>query len=199
MTNIPPMPPAGWYDVPAGGKRFWNGREWSTDVIGAPSTQAEYAALDPYLPAPRTEVIAATVPQVAIRPVSPQFQPAGWYPGPTGALQWWDGRQWGPFAPPTAAIARPAKEVGVAYLFLLLLGGFAAQRFYLGLIGSAILFNVLWWGGWILAGLVVGIPMLVAATIWWFVDLFLLPSLVRNANARALIPAPAPLPPIRRL
>lgn len=192
MTDIPPMPPAGWYDVPAGGKRFWNGRAWSTDVIGAPSAHAEYAALDPYLPAPQTEVIPV-VPQAHTSPLAPQFQPAGWYPGPTGALQWWDGQQWGPFAPPVAAM-HPGKEVGIAYLFLFLLGGFSAQRFYLGLIGSAIVFNVLWWGGWILVGLAVGVPMVIAAVIWWFVDLFLLPSLVRNANARALMPAP-PLAP----
>lgn len=198
MTDTPPMPPAGWYDVPAGGKRFWNGREWSTDVLGAPNAQADYATLDPYLPAPRTEVIPAA-PQARAHSAA-QLQPAGWYPGPTGALQWWDGRQWGPFAPPTAAISRPAKEVGIAYLFLFLLGGFSAQRFYLGLVGSAIVFNVLWWGGWILAGLAIGIPMMVAAGIWWFVDLFLLPSLVRNANARALAPTPmTPFPPIRRL
>jgi TM2 domain-containing membrane protein YozV len=198
MTDTPPMPPAGWYDVPTGGKRFWNGRAWSTDVIGASSAQAEYAALDPYLPAPPTEVIPAA-PQARAHSAA-QLQPAGWYPGPTGALQWWDGRQWGPFAPPTAAISRPAKEVGIAYLFLFLLGGFSAHRFYLGLVGSAIVFNVLWWGGWILAGLAIGIPMMVAAGIWWFVDLFLLPSLVRNANARALAPTPMTLlPPTRRL
>ena len=198
MTDIPPMAPAGWYDVPAGGKRFWNGRDWSTDVIGAPSPQAEFAALDPYLPVPRTEVIplAASAP---LGPRAPQAQPAGWYAGPTGAMQWWDGRQWGPFAPQTAVLARPAKEVGIAYLFLLLLGGFSAHRFYLGLIGSAIVFNVLWWGGWLLVGFAVGIPMLIAAAIWWFVDLFLLPALVRNANARALVPpSTPPFPPMRR-
>lgn len=192
MTDTPPMAPAGWYDVPAGGKRFWNGRDWSTDLIGAPSPQAEFAALDPYLPAPSTEVIPVA-PTLPFRSPVPQAQPAGWYAGPNGATQWWDGWQWGPFAP-TAVLARPAKEVGIAYLFLLLLGGFAAQRFYLGLIGSAILFNVLWWGGWILAVLVVGIPMIIAAGIWWFVDLFLLPSLVRNANARAFASAPPPSP-----
>ena len=67
MTDTPALPPAGWYDVPAGGKRFWNGREWSTDVIGAPSAEAQYAALDPYLPAPRNEVIPV-VPPAPARP-----------------------------------------------------------------------------------------------------------------------------------
>jgi hypothetical protein len=36
--------------------------------------------------------------------------------------------------------------------------------------------------------------MIIAAGIWWFVDLFLLPSLVRNANARAFASAPPPSP-----
>lgn len=26
----------------------------------------------------------------------------GWFPGPAGVLQWWDGRGWGPTAPPAA-------------------------------------------------------------------------------------------------
>lgn len=28
--------------------------------------------------------------------------PPGWYPGPVGVLQWWDGQRWGPTAPPAA-------------------------------------------------------------------------------------------------
>ena len=54
--NPPPTPPAGWYDVPAGGKRFWDGTSWSADVVGAPIATAEYEALDPYLPPPRAEM-----------------------------------------------------------------------------------------------------------------------------------------------
>ncbi|NYF15674.1 TM2 domain-containing membrane protein YozV [Microbacterium sp. AK009] len=174
--NPPPTPPAGWYDVPAGGKRFWDGKSWSADVVGAPSATAEYEALDPYLPPPRATTTVATVPMTPLV----ESAAAGWYPGPTGALRWWDGRQWGPFAP---SVVAPAKEVGIAYLFLLLLGGVAAQRFYLGLIPSAIVFNILWWGGWLLSILLIGIPMILAAAIWWVVDLFLLPTLVRRANA----------------
>lgn len=177
--NPPPTPPAGWYDVPAGGKRFWDGTSWSADVVGAPSATAEYEALDPYLPPPRATTTVATVPMTPLV----ESAPAGWYPGPTGALRWWDGVQWGPFAPPAPFVGTPAKEVGIAYLFLLLLGGVAAHRFYLGLIPSAILFNVLWWGGWLLSILLIGIPMILAAAIWWVVDLFLLPSMVRRANA----------------
>lgn len=178
--NPPPTPPAGWYDVPAGGKRFWDGKSWSTDVVGAPSATAEYEALDPYLPAPVATATVATVPMTPLVAASP---PAGWYPGPTGALQWWDGRHWGPFAPPATQGGAPAKDVGIAYLLLLLLGGVAAHRFYLGLIPSAIVFNVLWWGGWLLSILLIGVPMVIAAAIWWVVDLFLLPALVRRANA----------------
>lgn len=30
----------------------------------------------------------------------PNIPPAGWYPGPSGAPQWWDGAAWGPLAQP---------------------------------------------------------------------------------------------------
>jgi TM2 domain-containing membrane protein YozV len=191
MTDLPPMAAPGWYDAPGGGRRFWNGREWTSDVVGAPNRSAEYAALDPYLPPPGPVTVpprpSESPAQGALYP-----QPPGWYAGPSGAPQWWDGRQWGPFAPATAA--RPAKEVGIAYILLLLLGGFAAHRFYVGRTGSAVGFLILWWGGWLLAALAIGIPMLIAGGIWLLVDLFLLPSLVREANARAMT-QPGGIPP----
>jgi len=85
-------------------------------------------------------------------------------------------------------MVRPMKEVGIAYLFLLLLGGFAAHRFYLGLTGSAIAFNLIWWGGWLLSAFAIGIPLVAVGGIWLLVDLFLVPSLTRNANAAAQFP-----------
>lgn len=117
----------------------------------------------------------------------PQNQPTpppGWYPNAHGQQQWWDGRGWGPLAPvaqPQVYLVR-AKESGTAYLFAILLGGFAAHRFYLNLPGSAIAFLILWWGGWALSVFVVGIFMVIAAGIWWIVDLFLIPGMVRTAN-----------------
>lgn len=168
MTEYVPDAPAGWYDVPAGGKRYWNGRDWTADVLGAPSREAEYAALAPYLPPP-TAIVAPS-------------QPPGWYPGPLGQLQWWDGRAWGAVSP-SPVIAATRKEVGVAYIFILLLGGFSAHRFYLGRIGSAIAFNAIWWVGWALSAFLIGIPLVIAGMIWIIVDLFLIPSMVRETNA----------------
>ena len=181
MTNDRPTAAAGWYPLPGGGKRFWNGQEWTMDVIGAPNSEAEFAALAPDLPAPDSIVLAP--PQPTPPQVLPASHGAGWYPGPAGMMQWWDGVSWGPYAP---TAARPAKDVGVAYLFLLLLGGVAAHRFYLGRIGSAIAFCCLWWGGWLTSLFIIGIPLLIAAVIWWIVDLFLLPSMVRATNAAPL-------------
>lgn len=76
-------------------------------------------------------------------------------------------------------ISPPSKHL---FCYINLLGGFSAHRFYLGMVGSAIAFNALWWVGWMLTPLLIGIPMVFAAGVWWFVDLFLVPSLVRGAN-----------------
>ncbi|MFH8248865.1 DUF2510 domain-containing protein [Microbacterium sp. B2969] len=197
--------PAGWYDVPGGGKRFWDGHAWTDDVLGAPSKEAEYEALAPDLAPPQTLVLPPAAPmQPAVpvqraapvqpvhaqRPAAPvqpydaqPSTPPGWYPSPSGAMQWWDGRAWGPLAPPHAVVVRPVKETGIAYLFWFLLGGVAAHRFYLGLTASAIVFNILFWCGILLSPFVIGIPLVIACGIWWLVDLFLIPSLVRSINA----------------
>lgn len=113
----------------------------------------------------------------------PQTPPPGWYVNTYGQQQWWDGHQWGQIAPqpyPVAVVA--AKESGTAYLLAILLGGFAAHRFYLNSPGSAIVFIILWWGGWALSPLLIGIPMLVAAVIWWVIDLCRIPEMIRTAN-----------------
>jgi TM2 domain-containing membrane protein YozV len=187
MTNGAPNAPAGWYPVYGGGKRFWNGQAWTTDVISAPTREAECAALDPYLPAPTAPTLPLAPEPLARQDSAlqphPSTTPPGWYPSPNGAMQWWDGRAWGPLAPPQAVSVRPVKETGIAYLFWILLGGFGAHRFYLGLAGSAIALIVLWVGGWLLTPLFVGVPMVIAGGIWLFVDLFLIPGLVRSQNA----------------
>lgn len=129
----------------------------------------------PGSPAPGAGVVRA--PQAAVPP------PPGWYPGPAGNAQWWDGTRWvaGAYAPNPM---RPQKDVGIAYLLAILLGGFAAHRFYVGRIGSAIAFICLWWIGWLTTGAIVGIFMVLAAGIWWIIDLFLLAGMVREANGR---------------
>lgn len=114
----------------------------------------------------------------------PQTPPPGWYTNTHGQQQWWDGRQWGQLATAHAApaVVVAAKESGTAYLFAILLGGVAAHRFYLTSPGSAIGFIILWWGGWALPVLLVGVPMVMAAAIWWVVDMVRIPEMVRTAN-----------------
>lgn len=171
MTGTPPAP-AGWYPLAGGGKRFWDGTRWTPDVLGTPTRSAEYAALASEMPPPA----------YAVAPLQQgPSQPAGWYPSPSGLMQWWDGRAWGPYSPQAM---RPMKDVGVAYLFFLFLGGFGAHRFYLGRAGSAVVLLLLWLIGWMLSFFLIGVPLVIAAGIWLLVDLFLIPSMVREENSR---------------
>ena len=68
------------------------------------------------------------------------------------------------------------KSVGASYVLCLLLGGLGAHRFYLGHPVTAVAQLVLG-----LAGFVVGVtwPPL---WLWLFVDLFLIPGMVRRRN-----------------
>lgn len=143
--------------------------------------------------------------------LEPACPPAGWYPDSTGRQRWWDGARWGNYAPVVAPFAydsgagpsplrayaeplivqvRPVKDVGIAYLFAILLGGFGAHRLYLGRIGSGITLAILYVIGWGLSltviGALLGIPLLIAVVVWLIVDLFLIPSIVREVNARGL-------------
>lgn len=123
---------------------------------------------------------------------APPPTPAGWHSDPNDPTlnRWWNGSQWTEHsapkvAPPGQVIAVAGrKDVGITYLFILLLGGFAAHHFYLGRIGSAIGFLALWWIGWATLALYIGVVPLIAAAIWYIVDLFLIPGYVRDYNAK---------------
>lgn len=122
-------------------------------------------------------------PSEEIRPTS---TPAGWYPFPENNLRrWWDGTAWGVYAPAPTGPRAPVKDTGVAYLLLILLGGFGAHLFYLNRIGSAITLIILWWGGWLTSFIYIGFVGIAAVIVWWIVDLFMIPSYVREANKRA--------------
>lgn len=126
-----------------------------------------------------------------LQPVSPRVPgtpPPGWYVDGSGFQRWWDGAQWGVYAPAATAAPGPAvKEVGIAYLLALLLGAFGAHHFYLGNVGRGITFILLWWIGWLTLFLVIGGLLLAAAAIWFIVDLCTLPGQVRTANANRLL------------
>ncbi len=66
-------------------------------------------------------------------------------------------------------VTNEGPSVVAAYLLWFFLGFFAAHRFYLGRIGSAIVQLVL--------------NMMVVGLIWLFVDLFLIPGMVRAKQA----------------
>ena len=89
------------------------------------------------------------------------------------------------------------KELASAYLFGVLLAPAAAHRLYLGDWINALVMAGLWWGGWVAiatrsSGIVVVLGALAAlgAFVWWVIDMCLMPSYVRAANASAT-PAPA--------
>ncbi|WP_405219336.1 NINE protein [Agrococcus sp. Ld7] len=74
------------------------------------------------------------------------------------------------------------KDVGLAYVFAIFLGGFGAHRFYLGRVGSAIAMLLMWQIGVATAWLGVGLLLVVATVIWFIVDLFALRGMVRERN-----------------
>ncbi len=98
-----------------------------------------------------------------------------------------------PTAPTTApavvhhVVHAPAKELTVAYLLLLFLGTVGAHRFYLGRTGSAIGMLSLAILGALTALVLIGFVLLAAVAVWWIVDLFLTPGMVRDENRRAAI------------
>ncbi|WP_434621516.1 TM2 domain-containing protein [Tabrizicola sp. M-4] len=84
-------------------------------------------------------------------------------------------------------LSNEKKSAGVAYLLWFFLGGFAAHRFYLGSVGIGIVQLILCWGGLLLSGILIGIPLLIIFAIWWIVDVFLISGLVdKDANNKRL-------------
>jgi TM2 domain-containing membrane protein YozV len=76
------------------------------------------------------------------------------------------------------------KSTLIAYLLWWFLGYFGAHRFYLGRTGSAIAMLLLTLISF--AGLIIfiGIFGLLAVGVWWLVDAFLIPGIVREHNMR---------------
>lgn len=111
--------------------------------------------------------------------------PAGWYPDPQagGAVRWWDGHQWGGFAPPVQVVASP-KDMTVAYVLAIFLGGFGAHQFYLRHTGVAVTQLLLTLIGAATSWLFIGAGLLFAVLMWVIVDLFLIPGWVRQANGQ---------------
>lgn len=152
------MPTApGWYDDPAGRRRWWDGQRWGA-----------------YAPWDDRRAAAQASARMPVR------LDARLLHDPTAATR----------APAHTVVHHvvhaPAKELSVAYLLLFFLGTFGAHRFYLGRNGTAIAMLSLTVVGVVTTMVLVGFLLLVAVAVWWFVDIFLTPGIVREENHRAL-------------
>lgn len=79
-------------------------------------------------------------------------------------------------------VSRKGKNMLLAYILLIFLGTLGIHRFYLGKKGSAITQLVLTLVGWATTVILVGFGLLAIVGIWVFVDLFLVPGMVNDAN-----------------
>lgn len=77
-------------------------------------------------------------------------------------------------------ITNEKKSTAVAYILLIFLGGLGIHRFYLGRTGSASAMLVLWVLGIMTLFIGVGVILLVIVGIWAFVDLFLIPGIIKQ-------------------
>ncbi len=91
------------------------------------------------------------------------------------------------YAPPQVVIVAPLKEAGIAYVLAIFLGTLGIHRFYLGRVGSAIAMLALTLlSGPLMLAFGLGIVAWLGVAIWWVIDLFLIPGMVREENQRRL-------------
>ncbi|MCS6922694.1 MAG: TM2 domain-containing protein [Elioraea sp.] len=74
------------------------------------------------------------------------------------------------------------RSTGAAYLLWFFLGGFGAHRFYLGRSASAVAMLLLFIISIPLLFVFVGWFGLIIFSIWWLVDAFLIPGMIRRYN-----------------
>jgi TM2 domain-containing membrane protein YozV len=89
-----------------------------------------------------------------------------------------------PIGAPRAPVFVREKSTGTAYLLWFFLCGFSAHRFYLGYSTSAVIQLALTPIGYamLIAGSLVGLPVLFCGGLWMLADVFIIPSMVREAN-----------------
>jgi len=74
------------------------------------------------------------------------------------------------------------KSTGVAYLLWFLLGGIGAHRFYVNRTTSGVIYLVLQVIGWSTVAAGLGVLAFGVIGIWWLIDAFLVPGMVRSNN-----------------
>ena len=80
------------------------------------------------------------------------------------------------------------KSVAAAYLLWFFLGWFGAHRFYAGKIGSAVVMLILALITVPLMYVLIGFVTWAIVGLWWIVDAFLIPGLIRDYNLRLAVP-----------
>jgi TM2 domain-containing membrane protein YozV len=78
------------------------------------------------------------------------------------------------------------KSAGIAYLLWFFLGGLGVHRFYLGRTGSGAAMLALWVVSLLLTVVAVGVLGFLVIAVWWVVDAFLVPGIVRDYNNRLI-------------
>lgn len=121
------------------------------------------SALPEPLPAPMPQATHATTP-----PQAPAYAPAPFTGGP----------------PAVVHVHVAQKSMAVAYLLLLFLGGLGIHRFYLNRTGTGLAMLLIFLLSLPLAIVLVGFIGLAIVGIWGIVDLFLVPGMIREENAK---------------
>ncbi|QIR84800.1 TM2 domain-containing protein [Paracoccus sp. AK26] len=80
-------------------------------------------------------------------------------------------------------VANESKSQLVAYLLAILLWGFGVHRMYLGRWASGIIMLLMWTLGWLTAPILIGWVPIALVCAWAFIDLFLIPGMIRNDQA----------------
>lgn len=78
------------------------------------------------------------------------------------------------------------KSMVLAYLLWWFLGTLGAHRFYLGRTGSAVAMLIITLISFPLALLLIGYVGFALIGVWWLVDAFLIPGMVRSHNVRVM-------------
>ncbi|MDA8345464.1 MAG: TM2 domain-containing protein [Thermaerobacter sp.] len=73
------------------------------------------------------------------------------------------------------------KNITVAYVLWFFFGGLGIHRFYLGRAGTGLAMLALTVVGWITSFIFIGFLLLFAVFVWWVIDAFRIPSMVRSA------------------
>jgi TM2 domain-containing membrane protein YozV len=85
---------------------------------------------------------------------------------------------------PVAGYQMPPKSLALAYVLWFFFGGLGVHRFYLGRTGTGIAQLLLTLSGAVLTLIGIGLFILAGVGIWLVVDLFLMPAIAREENAR---------------